>query len=540
MGGRMNAAALQPPLHLSHAAADRLRDGILYLDAHGRVSAFNPAAQAWVRACEAESKTLAGLIDKSRRGGLPLPIRLGLFSQCETCPKGVPEVWLDRDCRQGFVLLVIHQPDAEGVEVQSGAVQSDGAILAPAMPGNVLNADFMSLLGKQTIENIRHLSRILAELKANPGALSDPENQEKLASASQCLGQVGDLAELYQQDEVFADERFGLAPLLAELIPQLPRRTGPDAIRYVYQEGENIGQIYGHRRWLKQAIFSLLGQMGEGCPPGYGVQISLRQLGDFVVVTGRVLVDRDHLTATQKSHIASASLKRASTPTGTEQGFGLRLPLCQRIVDLHGGTLGVVKIEDSATPQLESFMLSLATGLPTHDRSRVSCADCRIRKQSMVYALDLAADCCPKCAMTYPGQSVNAANDGGQNNAILIVDDHPEIRQLVRLLLQRNYTLLEAENGSEALEMVRRHRPAIVLLDVMMPGEIDGLQALRIIKNDPEIKNTYVIMLTARGQVGDQEFATRLGCNAYFVKPFSPMALESHISAVLNARSLAR
>ena len=118
---------------------------------------------------------------------------------------------------------------------------------------------------------------------------------------------------------------------------------------------------------------------------------------------------------------------------------------------------------------------------------------------------------------------------------ILIVDDHPDIRNLVRVLLDRHYTIFEADNGVSALELVRRHHPALVVLDVMMPGEIDGLQALKIIKEDPELADIYVIMVTARGQVSDFEFATSLGADAYFIKPFSPLKLVNKIRSVVQA-----
>ena len=119
-------------------------------------------------------------------------------------------------------------------------------------------------------------------------------------------------------------------------------------------------------------------------------------------------------------------------------------------------------------------------------------------------------------------------------STILIVDDHPDIRHLMRLLLERSYDLIESANGSEALELVRRHKPEIVVLDVMMPGEMDGLQVLKAIKSDPDLKQTYVIMLTARGQASDIEFATNLGADVYFVKPFSPLALANHIRGKLG------
>jgi CheY-like chemotaxis protein len=121
--------------------------------------------------------------------------------------------------------------------------------------------------------------------------------------------------------------------------------------------------------------------------------------------------------------------------------------------------------------------------------------------------------------------------------SILIVDDHPDIRHLFKMLLDEDFIVREAENGADALDMIRRHRPSLVLMDVMMPGQIDGLQALKTIKNDPQLKDIYVIMVTARGQASDLEYATGLGADAYFIKPFSPLSLATHVRRVLGSPS---
>jgi CheY-like chemotaxis protein len=105
---------------------------------------------------------------------------------------------------------------------------------------------------------------------------------------------------------------------------------------------------------------------------------------------------------------------------------------------------------------------------------------------------------------------------------VLVVDDHPLFRRLLSITLGKEYEILEAEDGTSALELIRRQRPQIVLLDVMMPGELDGLQVLDVIKADPNIKDTLVAMVTARGQVADGEDARKRGADAYFIKPFSP------------------
>lgn len=106
---------------------------------------------------------------------------------------------------------------------------------------------------------------------------------------------------------------------------------------------------------------------------------------------------------------------------------------------------------------------------------------------------------------------------------ILIVDDHSDIRRLLSVTLGREFTIAEAEDGTTALELIRRQPPQLVLLDVMMPGEIDGLALLDILKGNPETSHILVAMVTARGQQADSEDARQRGADAYFIKPFSPL-----------------
>lgn len=112
---------------------------------------------------------------------------------------------------------------------------------------------------------------------------------------------------------------------------------------------------------------------------------------------------------------------------------------------------------------------------------------------------------------------------------ILIVDDHADIRRLLSITLGKQFEILEAENGAAALEVVRRHHPAVVLLDVMMPGAMDGLQVLETIKSNPTTADIVVAMVTARGQLADSEEAKRRGADAYFIKPFSPLQVVNWV-----------
>jgi DNA-binding response OmpR family regulator len=116
---------------------------------------------------------------------------------------------------------------------------------------------------------------------------------------------------------------------------------------------------------------------------------------------------------------------------------------------------------------------------------------------------------------------------------VLLVDDHSDIRRLVRITLGKTFEVLEAEDGTSALEIVRRQKPELVVLDIMMPGELDGLQVLDAIKADANLAATRVIMVTARGQAQDYDYGMQHGADAYFIKPFSPLQLVASIKEIL-------
>ena len=118
---------------------------------------------------------------------------------------------------------------------------------------------------------------------------------------------------------------------------------------------------------------------------------------------------------------------------------------------------------------------------------------------------------------------------------ILIVDDQLEVRELVEVTLRvGNYQILQAQSGEEAIEIVRAEKPSLIIMDIMMPGGMDGLEATRILKNDPETKDCKIILLTAKGQQIDIEKGFAAGADDYFIKPFSPLELIKKVEEILG------
>lgn len=116
---------------------------------------------------------------------------------------------------------------------------------------------------------------------------------------------------------------------------------------------------------------------------------------------------------------------------------------------------------------------------------------------------------------------------------ILIVDDEASVVEVVSLYLQREgFRVRSAHNGTDALVALQAERPALVILDVMLP-HIDGLTLIRRMRENPAL-DVPVIMLTARGQETDRISGLELGADDYVTKPFSPAELVSRVKAVLR------
>lgn len=118
---------------------------------------------------------------------------------------------------------------------------------------------------------------------------------------------------------------------------------------------------------------------------------------------------------------------------------------------------------------------------------------------------------------------------------VLLADDEEGILALVSATLggDREYKILVARDGEEALSIARREKPALLFLDVLMP-KMDGFEVCRALKRDPTTSHIKVIMLTAMTQESDKRKAVEAGADDYFTKPFNPMALLQKVDQVLD------
>lgn len=119
---------------------------------------------------------------------------------------------------------------------------------------------------------------------------------------------------------------------------------------------------------------------------------------------------------------------------------------------------------------------------------------------------------------------------------ILVVEDDENIQQLVGYnLAKAGFHVLYADNGEQALSVIKRERPELIILDLMLPG-LNGFEICKLVRKDPKTKNLPIVMLTAKSEENDMAAGLDLGADDYITKPFSPKILISRVKAALRRK----
>ncbi len=351
-------------LSLDRQALAKLTEGVVLLDDQGRPLSATRNSEPWLRHCIEIAPALAGMISAARLGTLSLPAAVDLRAEGEDAPE---EAWLVANAAAGHALLIRPRPRREP-ETKAG------------------EGRFLTLLGMGVRQEVSRLGAMLRGL-GGPLANNAEPILRQASDLDTLLGEIGELAELHQRDEVFFEERLSLQALLREIILDLRRRRPGASVSHALECGDTPppGPVYGNAQWLKKALHTLIAGIEQSCPQHSRIHIHLRQLGDFIV-----------LSASASSGSSSPSPEEnPDEPQVTQPSQALRQRICRRVIKLHGGQLKLRLLEQNdaqadAGGAIESFTLTLPTGLPEQDRSRLSCAGCRVNFQAMQYARDLA------------------------------------------------------------------------------------------------------------------------------------------------------
>jgi len=288
---------------------------------------------------------------------------------------------------------------------------------------------------------------------------------------------------------------------------------------------EHITQpMYVDRNLWEKIVLNLLSNAFKYTPNG-SVTVSLSARNSNVELsvldTGVGIPEEELPNLFQRFH-------RVQNATGrTFEGTGIGLSLVSEFVKMHGGTISVKSNINAGS----EFIVSIPTGRKHLPIEQIDDSDIDPEVR--------LADAFLEEADSLVGTPVNDQPDQTEkihdSSYILVVDDNPDMRQYLKNILGRNFTVVTANNGSDALQIIQEQAPQLVVSDVMMPV-MDGIQLLKAIKENKKYERIPVILLTARAGEESRIEGYQIGADDYLVKPFSIKELLARITAQLSMR----
>ena len=348
-----------------------------------------------------------------------------------------------------------------------------------------------------------------SELLTDPGFGDlSPRQREFLSdirdSGEHLLALINDILDLSKIEAGKLDlnrEEIDIAELVRESASMLRPQAAKKGLMLEVAVGEG-GRAHVDPRLVRQVLVNLLSNAVKFTPENGRVDAAITFEGDDLVLTvsdtGIGIPEDDQEKIFLEFYQVDGSYARKY------EGTGLGLALVRRMMGLHNGTVSVSSRQGEG--------------------SRFTCVfpSCRVGSTARV-PVEIAAT--SEAASTAPGSF------GG---TVLVVEDNPVNRKLARNVLRsRGYRVLEADTGEEGIEIARRERPQLILMDLQLPG-LDGMEATRRLKADPRTSTIPVVALSAHAQGVDEERARAAGCAGYIAKPIRLSRFPQQVRSYLE------
>ncbi|WP_413166506.1 response regulator [Capilliphycus salinus ALCB114379] len=292
--------------------------------------------------------------------------------------------------------------------------------------------------------------------------------------------------------------------------------------------------IYLDLERFDKVLYNLLSNAMKFTPENGVISVSLEATGSYCHLQVRdtgIGIHREQIP-----HLFERFRQAEGSTNRSYEGSGLGLALVKELVDLHRGQISV----DSVYGQGTTFTIWLQTGtahLPAEQVLEVP-AELNPRRAAVELAdveVELSEDELSGQTeeLLVENRPINTSER--LENSILVVDDNPDLRRyLSNILKPANFNVITARNGAEGYEQAKAYRPEVIITDLMMPV-VSGLDLIRMIRENPELKGTPIILLTAKADEDTRIEGVERGADAYVSKPFNDREL---LAEVRNLRSL--
>jgi PAS domain S-box-containing protein len=404
--------------------------------------------------------------------------------------------------------------------------------------------------------NVSHELRTPLTLLLGPteGALASPERMLKGADLEllyrnelRLLKLVNTLLEFSRIEAGRVDASYeptALGEVTAEIASVFRSAMERAGLRYSIECDAMEDPVWVDRDMWEKIVLNLLSNAFKFTLQGE-VAVRLVRAGDQVELsvrdTGSGIPEEEIPRLFERFH-------RVENPRArTHEGSGIGLALVQELVRLHGGSMQVESAEGAGS----TFTVRIPLGTAHLPADRL-CA-----RRSLARTVSGAASYIEEAQRWLPEELSEFANqelmpagfampgggaaaaEGTKRERVLVVDDNADMREYLGRLLAADYEVHSAANGREAFRVAGSVRPGLILTDVMMPG-LDGFGLLGAIRSDMELRNTPVILLSARAGEESRIEGLEAGADDYLVKPFTARELLSRVSSHLRMAAIRR
>ena len=333
----------------------------------------------------------------------------------------------------------------------------------------------------------------------------------------------------------------GFTAELASLFRSAVERAG---LKLLVNCGPGDPQVYVDREMWEKIVFNLLSNALKFTFQGE-IEVSFISVGNTAELSVRD--SGTGIPADDLPHLFERFYRVQGARGRTYEGSGIGLALVQELVRLHGGTVRV----ESAVDRGSTFIVSIPLGKEHLPQERIgaerTATSTGISAEAYVQeALHWTAgtqDLADELKMDAFLPTTTAAPSQGRAigpvSRVLFADDNADMRRYLETLLRPRYEVVACEDGQAALEQARRVRPDLVISDVMMP-RMDGVGLLRALREDKELRDVPVILLSARAGEESRIEGLHAGADDYLVKPFSARELMARVGSHLAMAKVRR
>ncbi len=336
------------------------------------------------------------------------------------------------------------------------------------------------------------------------------------------INQLLDFRKIVKNKMELKIARVNLVQLVEDALDDFREMASERRIELLFTVSSRSVLIWVDLERMESVVYNLLSNAFKFTRNGGRIEVILTVNESENTVSMSVRDNGIGISKDQQSSIFERFHQASRPVEGNVKGSGIGLSLCREIVALHHGEIGV----ESRPGEGSTFTVKLRMGNAHFGMEQINFGESGGETQT-----------------DYMVSDYTQAEDGRRNDVtppedsqkILLVDDNRELRLFMYNNLIENYRVVEAEDGVEALEVIRREIPDIVVTDLMMPN-MDGIELVNKVRHDFSISHIPIIMLTAKHSPDDRIKAMEYGADGYITKPFSIELLQARIDNLLTQR----